>query len=83
MALINTSKPSSSISNQTKINIGETWDAATMTWNAASFTWDSTQSVIDNATKAFSGFIWAYSILPWQLTTPWIDTGIITNQAKP
>lgn len=54
MALINTSKPTTSFANLTKINIGLIWDAATMTWNSASFTWDSTASVIDNISKISS-----------------------------
>lgn len=54
MAIVNVSKPSSSIANQTKINIGLVWDAALMTWSAASFTWDSTASVVGNVTKISS-----------------------------
>lgn len=81
--MINQDKPTSSVSNQTKINIGLTWDAATMTWDDALFTWDSTVSVIGNASKVFGGLLWAVNNLPWQMSTPWIDSGNITNIAKP
>ena len=83
MSITNVSKPSSSISNLTKINIGETWDSITTTWATETRTWDDMRSIIDNNTKAYSGYLWAESTLPWQLATPWIDTNKITNQAKP
>jgi len=54
MAITNLSKISSSVTNQTKINIGLVWDAALMTWSEASFTWDSTASVVGNVTKISS-----------------------------
>jgi hypothetical protein len=54
MPIVNQSRPSSSLTNQTKIDIGLTWDAATMTWDQALFTWDSTVSLISNATKISS-----------------------------
>ncbi len=54
MAITNVSKPSSSMANQTKINIGETWDTDLNTWNAELRTWDETASVIDNITRISS-----------------------------
>lgn len=83
MAIVNVSKPTTTFANSTKINIGETWDSNSNQWQNESRTWDDMASIIDNGTKAFSGFIWATSTLPWQLPTPWIDTGIITNVNRP
>jgi len=54
MAIENVSKPSSSISNATKINIGLTWDADTLQWQNESRTWDATVSVIDNTARVTS-----------------------------
>jgi len=83
MAIVNVSKPNSSIANQTKINIGETWATDLNTWATETHTWDSTGSVIDNITKSYSGYLWADSTLPWQLATPWMDTNRITNVNRP
>jgi len=81
--MINTSKPTTSYTNSDKINIGEVWNTNLNQWQNESRTWDDTASTIDNITKAFGGLLWAESSLPWQLSTPWIDTGNITNVAKP
>ncbi len=83
MAITNISKPSSSVSNQSKINIGETWDSDMNQWQNESRTWDDMASIIDNITKIYSGYLWAESTLPWQLATPWIDTNKITNISRP
>lgn len=42
------------MSNETKINIGLTWDADTLQWQNESRTWDDTVSVIDNISKVSS-----------------------------
>lgn len=83
MALTNTSKPTPSITNATKVNIGETWATITTTWATETRTWGETASFINNSTKAFGGLLWAASTLPWQLPTPWLDTGGISNLPKP
>ena len=83
MSITNTSKPSTSLTNSTKIDIQETWDSNTTTWNTETRTWDGTSSKIGNIIKVFGGVLWASQTLPWQLPTPWIDTGNIINIAKP
>jgi len=83
MAIENVSKPSSSISNATRINIGLTWDADTLQWQNESRTWDDTQSVIDNITKGTTGFLWSVSRFPWTEATPWLTEGGITNVNRP
>lgn len=57
MALTNVSKPSTSLTNTTKINIGLTWDANLLQWQNETRTWDDTISVIDNATRISSTII--------------------------
>lgn len=54
MAITNISKPSSSLSNVTKVNIGLVWDADLLQWQNESRTWDDTVSVIDNVSKVSS-----------------------------
>ena len=71
------------MSNETKINIGLTWDAATTTGDEATLTWDSTVSVIDNITKGTTGFLWSLSRFPWTEATPWLTEGGITNVNRP
>jgi len=81
--MINTSKPTTSYTNQDKVNIGETWASITTTWATETRTWADMASLIDNVTRVFGGLIWAYNVFPWQLSTPWIDSGSISNIAKP
>lgn len=54
MPLTNTSKPTNSLTNLTKVNIGQTWETDLNTWNAELRTWDDTVSVIDNISKVSS-----------------------------
>ena len=54
MSIVNISKPSSSISNSSKINIGETWDSNDNQWQNEARTWDSTVSIISNSTRTSS-----------------------------
>lgn len=54
MAITNVSKPSSTVTNNTKINIGETWASITTTWATEPRTWDATQSLISNVSRTSS-----------------------------
>lgn len=83
MSITNQSKPTSSISNSTKINIGEVWDTDLNTWNAESRTWNDMQSKINNSIIGVSGYLWSIKRFPWLETTPWLSEGGITNQSKP
>ncbi len=51
MALTNTSKPTTSFTNITKVVNYETWDSITTTWATETRTWDDMASVMDNITK--------------------------------
>jgi len=52
--MINQDKISSSISNSSKVNIGEIWDTDSFTWATESRTWDDMISIITNNTKISS-----------------------------
>jgi len=54
MAITNQSRISSSIANQTKINIGEVWDTNLFTWANESRTWDAMTSIIGNVSRVTS-----------------------------
>ena len=56
MSIINISKPTTTLANSTKINIGEIWNTDLNTWAAESRTWNDMQSLIDNITKISSSF---------------------------
>lgn len=83
MAITNVSKPTTTLSNSSKVSIEETWDSNTTTWNSETRTWDDMASTIDNQSKVINGSLWLSSVLPWQLSTPWVTTGNITNVSKP
>ena len=51
MSITNISKPTTTLANSTKINIGEVWNTDSFTWATESRTWDDMQSLIDNITK--------------------------------
>lgn len=67
MTITNLPKISSSVTNQSKINIGETWDSDLNTWATETNTWEEIGSLINNSARAFSGVLWAAITLPWQL----------------
>lgn len=61
MALVNTSKPTTVITNTAK---------------------PSSASITNTSQPVFAP-LWVASVLPWQLSTPWLLFGNITNTAKP
>ena len=54
MAILNQSKPSSSMTNAAKIATGETWDSILTTWASETQTWADTASFVDNVSRATS-----------------------------
>lgn len=83
MTITNLPKISSSVTNQSKISSGETWASILTTWATETNTWAEIGSLIDNLTKVGRVVLWATGTLPWQLPTPWLDTGGITNLSRP
>lgn len=54
MAITNTSKPSTSLANTTKVSFGETWGSIPTTWASETRTWLETISLFDNTSKQSS-----------------------------
>lgn len=54
MSLVNQDKPNTSISNSTRISIGETWASIPTTWATETRTWEDMQSLIDNVSRTSS-----------------------------
>lgn len=51
MALTNVSKPSTSLSNTTKVVQYETWDSNTTTWDSETRNWNQMGTIWDNIDK--------------------------------
>lgn len=54
MSITNQDKPTSSLANSSKINIGETWGSDLLQWQNELRTWAETISIIDNASRTTS-----------------------------
>ena len=54
MSITNETKPTTSLTNSTRINIGETWGSDLNTWAAELRTWAATISIITNSTRISS-----------------------------
>jgi hypothetical protein len=83
MALVNISKPTTSLTNTTKVSSYETWDTNTTTWDTETRTWDDMGSLFDNVSKGTTGFLWSLTRFPWTETAPWLTDNGITNISKP
>jgi len=85
--ITNTSKPSTSVTNASKVNFAETWATITTTWATETRTWIATGSLFSNITRATNDIIGLWtSALPWSLSTPWTTTttnSSVANIAKP
>lgn len=51
MALVNTSKPTTSLTNIARVVDYTTWDTNTTSWNTEVRTWDDMASTMGNITK--------------------------------
>ena len=54
MSIVNTSKPSTSLTNSAKVASYETWDSNPNTWDGETRTWDDCGSLIDNVSRTSS-----------------------------
>jgi hypothetical protein len=54
MALINQSKPTTSIGNSTKVSVGITWASIATTWATETKTWGLISMLLANITKISS-----------------------------
>jgi hypothetical protein len=83
MAIVNQSKPTTSLTNTSRISIGETWSSIPTTWATETRTWAMLVSLITNVIAGGMGLIWTVKRFPWLEATPWLTEGGITNISKP
>jgi len=77
----NTSKPSTSYTNTSKVSFAELWSTITTTWATETRTWAAVVSIFDNVIISTDP-IWSSRSFPWLMTAPWQQTGGITNTSK-
>lgn len=51
MAITNESKPTTSLTNSSKVSFAELWSTITTTWASETRTWADMASLIDNTSK--------------------------------
>lgn len=51
MSITNVSKPSTTLTNATKVSFAETWGAIQTTWGSETRTWADCISLVDNSSK--------------------------------
>jgi len=51
MSITNTAKPSTSITNSSKVSIGETWATITTDWASETRTWLAASQLIGNTSR--------------------------------
>lgn len=52
--MINTSKPTTTLANSSKVSIGETWGSITTTWASETRTWAAISQLFTNTTRQSS-----------------------------
>ena len=79
--ITNISKPTTSLSNSSKILGSDTWATITKTWTNETRSW----SVVSKITNSFTdfGFLWSANNYPWQDIAPWLTVSNIINSSKP
>ena len=82
MSIINQSKPTTSLTNPTKVVSYETWDSNITTWNTETRTWNEMGTIWSNQTLSTDP-IWSARSFPWLMSLPWQQTGGITNVTRP
>jgi hypothetical protein len=87
MSIINTPKPTTSLSNSTQPNKGETWSSITTRWNEETRTWLQASKLINNQGSPMIGFLQREEggyILQENMDRIIISSGSsITNVARP
>lgn len=51
MAITNTAKPTTSVTNIARVSFEQTWDNNTTTWDTEVRTWDDMGSLLDNTSR--------------------------------
>lgn len=57
MSITNVSKPSTTMTNITRVTSYETWDSNTTTWNTETRTWDEMASTMGNVSRPITSMI--------------------------
>lgn len=57
MSITNVDKPTSSVTNTTKINIGETWGSITTSWATETRQWSQFASLLTNNARQSSTIV--------------------------
>lgn len=83
MSITNESKPTTSVSNSSKVESEVTWDTNTTTWNTEVRNWNDMGSTIINISTVLTGSLWSSYRFPWTEATPWTTDAGITNISKP
>ena len=55
MAIVNSSKPSTTLANTTRVSFAELWSTITTTWASETRTWKATGSLLTNTAKKLLG----------------------------
>jgi hypothetical protein len=80
--MINESKPTSSMTNISRVSFGETWDNNLQTWNEDTTTWNASGSLMTNELIS-TNFFFSIRRTPFLETAPFTVGGGMTNQSKP
>ena len=80
--MINTSKPTTALTNDAKVSFAETWGSISSTWESEARTWIGCVSLISNSSLSTEP-IWSVKSFPWLLSLPWEQAGGIINTSKP
>ena len=83
MSIVNKDKPTTSLANNSKVSIGETWATITTTWATETRSWLAVSQLITNRGRFEAGSMWLSDVFPWTEDYPWLTVGGITNIAKP
>ena len=84
MTITNQDKPTTSLTNITKVSIGETWASILTTWATETRTWLAISQLITNVALEDLGYFWSSRRFLWEGSEVWtLEVGGITNINKP
>lgn len=83
MSITNISKPTTALTDSTKVSGSELWSTITTTWATETRTWLKTGSLMTNIAGLTTGGPWFSGQFPWLNITPWLIGKGITNVSKP
>lgn len=84
MAITNTTKPTTTLSNTSKVSTGATWATITTTWDSEPNTWLGVSQLLTNTIRV-AEVLWLYWTQTWLVETrTWNEMGAgISNTDKP